>query len=86
MGRERAWVLETRLAYATCSYSWITPTSRSRLVTAISPVTDPSSGRSRAAWARDLCGRWVLMGFVLGQDLTSVAGVEDEDSVEAFST
>ena len=51
------WVPETWPAYATCAYSWITPPSRSRLMTLISPVSGSCSGRSGAAWARDLCGR-----------------------------
>ena len=53
----RLWVPETRPSYATCVYSWITPPSRSRLMTLISPVSGRSSGRSGAACARDLCGR-----------------------------
>jgi hypothetical protein len=43
------WVPESRAPYATWEYSWITPPSRSCLMTAMSPVSGSSSGRSGAA-------------------------------------
>jgi hypothetical protein len=38
------WVPKTRLPYATCVYSWITPPSRSRLMTLTSPGSASFSG------------------------------------------